>query len=426
MVGLCCHEGDAAGHRWFRPASGTDEMDLRSRHLKTLENMAGEIPTAQTMKSSTPDNSIDELFAPTSLFNGTDEKDTATPLSCGSSELRPWFNGDEILTISRPERPDRTFRIYTPKGYNSSRATAKVAIAFHGWCGDGSDWTQDRDMQSLADSYKYVIVAPDGLGENEGMCNSWSFRGSTEGLGRPVTEAASNTTTRVATCDTTMEEPNNCYPSCASSGVCQNRCSWTQCQDDDVQLVYDLLHGQGNFTNALPDVLCFDSSQTFIMGASNGGMFTWDLIQDSRTSSLFAAAAPMIGLPHCDYHDVGLSVPVISLMSTDDETVSPSNLPYPGSPTDKCITNRDGEAYSFVSSHYITSAFALAGGCAVEANAFPSLEYVTGTDELNCKTWCATDTPYSLDCSFTAGHWTPPYAYEAAFRFFDLHSLSLV
>jgi hypothetical protein len=104
----------------------------------------------------------------------------------------------------------------------------------------------------------------------------------------------------------------------------------------------NLLYGQENFASALPKVLCFDSSQMFILGARNRGMLTWDLIQDNQTSSLLVAAAPMIGLPHCDYYDIELSAPVMSLMSIDDQTVSPCNLPYQGSPTDKCIANRDG------------------------------------------------------------------------------------
>ncbi|CAB9514830.1 expressed unknown protein [Seminavis robusta] len=335
---------------------------------------------------------------------------------------RPTFYGNEITTFSRHGHPDRTYRVYTPSGYNTS-SPSKVVLALHGWCGDGSDWTLDEDVRRAADAFNYVVVAPDGLGDNEGMCNSWSIKGSTDGLGLQVTANEDTVSSgRAATCDTSQASPDNCYPSCSAASICQNRCSWTHCQDDDVQFVYDILdaHASGSI-NSLSDFVCFDPSQVFVMGASNGGMMTWELVQDNRTSALFAAAAPMIGLPHCDYNLPG-NVPAISLMSKDDQTVSPSNLPYPGNPADVCITNRDGEGYKYVSSHRITSTFAQAGGCRVQDRAFPSLEWEAGTDQVKCKTWCPGDSPFSVDCAFTAGHWTPDYVYEAAFRFFERHS----
>lgn len=338
---------------------------------------------------------------------------TSAATGCCSGDLRSSFSGAEVLKFQRPGLPERTYRVYTPSGYNSATASSKLVLSFHGWCGDGSSWSQDASIQRLADQHNYIVVAPDGLGSNEGSCNSWSFPGSTTGLGRNGLET---------TCNTSLSEPNNCYNSC--NDICQNRCSWTQCQDDDVAFVRDLVQGRAGFTNTLKDVVCFDPNKVYVMGASNGGMMTWNLIQDNRTASLFVAAAPMIGLPHCDY-DIAGTVPVISLTSRDDETVSPSNLPHPGNPADVCIENRDGEGYRFVSSHRITSSFAQANGCLDAQNsntAFPSQSYNAGSDQLDCKTWCPGSAPFAVDCAFSAGHWTPDYVYEAAFGFFGAHS----
>ena len=35
--------------------------------------------------------------------------------------------------------------------------------------------------------------------------------------------------------------PDYCYPSCEERGRCGNRCGWTHCLDDDVQLFVDLV-----------------------------------------------------------------------------------------------------------------------------------------------------------------------------------------
>jgi poly(3-hydroxybutyrate) depolymerase len=329
-----------------------------------------------------------------------------------SGLLDPKYNGEEKIIFTRPGLPKRAYRVFTPKGYNT-RKPSKVVIAAHGWCGNGKEWTLDSTTQAQANKYNYIVVGLDGLGRNEGTCNSWSFQGSNTGLG-PSGD--------ITTCDTSLEKPNNCYQSC---GECENRCSWTQCQDDDVQFVKDLIQGgvQDFKKNALSEIVCFDETQIFVMGSSNGGMFTWELLQDNRTASLFRAAAPMIGTPHCGY-DIGGSeqVPVISLTSKNDMTVAPSNLPWPGQPTDVCITNRDGEGYKFVSSHRITSVWAKAGGCTVDKTAFPTRTYDSGSKKLECFTWCNGSAPYTVDCYFEAGHSTPGYVIESAFDFFQSHS----
>ncbi len=41
-----------------------------------------------------------------------------------------------------------------------------------------------------------------------------------------------------------------------------------------------------------------DLNHVYASGDSNGGMFTWELAQNTATSHLFRAVAPIIGLPH--------------------------------------------------------------------------------------------------------------------------------
>jgi len=325
------------------------------------------------------------------------------------SDLPDSHNGNSLIRLIRPDLRTRRYHIYTPDGYSSTGSpTSKVVLTFHGWGDNGKSYTTSNTFQTLADQYNYIIVAPTGLSGN-GEYNSWNNDGSNTGYGPNGVEP---------TCDISQNSPNYCYRSCRP---CENRCQWTHCQDDDVQFVRDLIIGGNGFENALSDQICFDPSQIFVSGTSNGGMFTWTLIQDSRTAGLFKAAAPIVGSPHCGYDFAGPEyVPVISLMGKSDSTVPPSNLPWPGNPADECTVTRDGEAYYYVTSNRIVSTWADAGGCSVIDGEFPDTIYSNA--ELECRSWCVNNKPYAVDCVFDGGHIEPTYAIKAAYFFFSIHS----
>lgn len=345
----------------------------------------------------------------------------------------PTFNGTEAITFSRPGAlPDREYYVYTPKHY---AAAAGVVLAFHGYSGSGDGCTMEEDTLELMEEYNYVIVAPSGMGGGGYDFSSCQNQGSNTGFGP---------TGLIPVCDITQDSQDYCNESCQP---CDNRCYWSHCKDHDVQFVLDLLTGNINddgFVNALSDVLSFDYtiSNLFAMGSSNGGMFVWTLLQDPRTSGLFRVVSPIIGLPHCGY---GLSTDdtivtlmlIILITGKNDETVLPWNLPWPGSPDDIYITNRDGDGYKFVSSHQIVLEWASYGRCTMDIASFANSLYDPGVTvnatDITCNTWCekqeTTDdegvvvvvTPFAVHFAFKGGHNHPTYTTEAAFQFFEVH-----
>jgi len=314
------------------------------------------------------------------------------------------------ISFRRPNLRNRTYRLYTPEDYDPS-VPSKLTFYLHGWCGSGN---VSSNLQDLADEFNYIVVAPTGLSTGFFECNSWQNYGSNTGFDPTGTQP---------TCDITQNSPDYCYSSCTP---CSNRCSWSHCIDDDIDFIRDLILGGVGFENALQDQVCFDPSNVFVMGTSNGGMFTWTLVQDERTAPLIAAGAPIIGTPHCGYNFAAptTQTPMISFMGTADNTVPPTNLPFPGQPTDECAVTRDGEAYFYVTGPKIMSTWAKAGPDSCSDNViddtFPSKVY--NFSNLKCSTWCEGRAPYAIDCYFDAGHIEPDYALNGAFRFFEIHS----
>ncbi len=163
-------------------------------------------------------------------------------------------------------------------------------------------------MIEAARTHGYVLVAPRGLGSGapDNRNNSWTFRGS-----------ATGTAGAAAICDATST-PDYRYPSCKRS-VASNSCSWTQCQDDDVQFTLALLRH-------LEQRLCIDTTHVYATGGSNGGMFTWELGQNPLSAPTFRAIAPVVGLPHRGYLNgpgKPAAMPVLLITGRDDPVVPP-------------------------------------------------------------------------------------------------------
>jgi len=348
------------------------------------------------------------------------------------------YKGEDAHKFVRGDgKPNRFYYIYTPKNYLNSEENTKVIFAFHGYGDSGIYYTHPEGeykkrtarFLELADEYNYAIVAFDGLtglGGKDGIDNPEIFRSWTSGG-----TATGLTPDGDPTCDLTMKwtNPKNVVDLCYKSQCeCTNRCGYSHCADDDIQMISDFIT-----SGELANKLCYDENAIFATGNSNGGIFTWNLGQDERTAKLLAGIAPTIAAPVCgyDFKTNEASVPAISLVGKKD----PTHPVYKNKPKTKCVQSSKYEGgYQFVTSHQITTVWAKGEpGCDVtDENKFPTRNFEfegklfpQRMKKLTCRTWCEGDAPFSLDCFYKAQHddmpKDNPFAYEAAMMFFDSH-----
>jgi len=342
------------------------------------------------------------------------------------------YSGNEEQRFVRNGKPNRRYYIHTPANYLNTEKDTKLILAFHGWGDSGKYYTHPegnykqniKKILNLADEYNYAIVAFDGLtgywgegGSNAETYRSWTSGGTSTGL----------TPDGSPTCDITMswqnpdEKVDLCY---YSQCECTNRCGYSHCADDDIQMISDFIT-----SGELGKKLCYDKNAIFAMGNSNGGIFTWNLGQDERTAKLLSGIAPIIAAPVCgyDFKTDTASVPAISLVGRKD----PKHPVYTYTPETECVQSSKHEGgYRFVTSHKITSIWAQgAPGCnVIDIESFPARSYkYKGKDmnRLKCRTWCEGEAPFSLDCSYWGWHNDVPnnkaFPYRAAMMFFDSH-----
>jgi len=298
----------------------------------------------------------------------------------------------------------RTYRLNVPPGYDSARPT-RLVLVFHGWGGDESEFLSDRTV--LADSNRrgYVVVAPRGIGSGppDQRNNSWTFRGSATGV---IQDGAA----RAPICDASIT-PNYTYPSCSEKRAV-NTCSWTQCQDDDVEFVRSLIEH-------LEATLCIDTQHVFAVGGSNGGMFTWELGANPRTSALFRAIAPIIGLPHrgdVRPPSVRGGLPVILITGMSDTVVPPGKWDEPSYTT----TSNDNDRFYYTGATAVIRRWSAAAGCAVEQREQP---FNAGHSPADCRTYCPASGsawPRVLDCRAPMGHdYQLNWSWKLVMDFFD-------
>jgi len=251
-----------------------------------------------------------------------------------------------------------------------------------------------------------------GGGSNAETYRSWTSGGTATGL----------TPSGESTCDLT-KNPKNMVDYCYYSQCeCTNRCGYSHCADDDIQMISDFITG-----GELAKKLCYDENAIFALGNSNGGIFTWNLGQDERTAKLLSGIAPIIAAPVCgyDFKTDKASVPAISLVGRKDQ-VHPV---YTNSPKTTCVQSSNNQGgYRFVTSHKITTIWAKGEpGCnVIDMEQFPSIIFkFNGLRRLKCRTWCEGEAPFSLDCSYNGWHDDmpnkKPFPYQAAMMFFDSH-----
>ena len=186
----------------------------------------------------------------------------------------------------------------------------------HGWsidgCSGGNEFTRDNnEWRPYADSNGYVMVAPEGLSEGPDYPASWAVPGSRDGRGQDGRT--------ITSCDNSLFEPDHCFPSCNGCG--RSRCGWTQCLDDDVEFIVELIQ-------ELPNFLCVDPSRVYIFGYSNGGMMAWTLGQDRRSAPFLAGIASAQGLTMWDFlqgKGTNRKLPAIGIYGEYDESVPPGD-----------------------------------------------------------------------------------------------------
>lgn len=137
------------------------------------------------------------LLAAAPLVTWTEAATAAEP-ACDSR-----VTGSGTYTMSN-QNIDCTFRVHVPSGKAPEHGWPVVVI-FHGWGGNEGEFLGNKSVISLANTRGYVLVAPRGLGSNEGEPNSWTFSGSDTGQ-----DGASG-----AICEASTT-PDYTYPSCSA------------------------------------------------------------------------------------------------------------------------------------------------------------------------------------------------------------------
>ena len=325
-------------------------------------------------------------------------------------------------TITTRDGSDRTFRVHLPRGYSATGAAKPLVLMFHGWGGNENEFLDAKIVTSVADQRGYILVAPRGLGSNEGEPNSWTFGSypADKTTPKPGSTAFGSATGLDGDgehiCDDRIT-PDYRYQSC--TGLYRDSlnitCSWTHCQADDVQFILELIAYLTNQLNV-------DKRRIYAMGGSNGGMFTWELGQNSASAGLFRAIAPLIGLPHRGYLSAagnGGILPVLLITGTRDKVVPPGDWEAPVYTT----TANGSDRYYYTGATAITRIWAQAHGCNINN---PAIAFDDGVRDTDCRSYCppsGDEWPEVLDCRARMGHsYSLSWSWKLILDFFDHHS----
>lgn len=306
----------------------------------------------------------------------------------------PGASVDATLTVGGLSS---TYRLTLPTDYAHGSAWP-LLFSFHGW---GGDHTSSSLYSAHGVSAGYVVAAPSGYDDGQGTgWSSWNGAGTvaSPGLAGP-------------TCTGSFEY---CYPSCGSS--CSDNCWWTTCEDSVAQVV-GLLDG-------LEAALCLDTSKIFATGASNGGVFLFELAADVRTAHRLAAFFPTIGLPHNGFNFSPriLPAPLYGIWGSLDTTIPPlpnlDDAGHNGDPSATFDTAFSGWYYS--SARNTTALWAAANGCAADPTSHTPAEVGSRT---TCVRWDGCDGGAEVvECLHPGGHRTPSFAPELFWAAMQQHS----
>jgi poly(3-hydroxybutyrate) depolymerase len=324
---------------------------------------------------------------------------------CGKN---PGSNG---MKTNRLGGQDREYWQHTPTGYNNNEPTPLVVL-FHGWGYSGAEWGNGQGFGAVsavpaANSNGFVMVAPTGLTDSalRGNCNngggycSWNAGGTSRSPGPDGPTCAP------------AQRYDYCYRD--TCGSCDDNCSWTNC-NDDVAFVSDLL-------DQLEDDLCIDTERIYVGGESNGGIMTYELVQDARTARRIAAAVPVISAPHRGFltGPADGPMPLMSIAGSSDRTIPPGNV----NTTDSDSLSSDN--WYYMTQKATTDVFAAANGCNTGSNrqAFSTDNGASGQNSVSCLSTPGCTSP-AVQCTFNGGHIVPSHIPELMWEFFSKFTLS--
>jgi len=245
----------------------------------------------------------------------------------------------------------RTWYVYLPKSYSSSRAYPLI-VSTHGWGGDGPEDEDDSGLSVTSGNLGadgFIAVYPDGRDDNTsrgGPWGSWNCVGSTIG-----------TSSKGATCQNWADAQGSyCYSSC---GKCANKCMWTSCANDISTNGYGKVDSSA-FVPQLYDLaeqsFCVDTAREYHTGMSNGAMFTFQA--GVSMSSRLAAIAPIAGSFHYGFLQAPTSkVPLLAITGTRDTSV-PAN-----STSSSAKYAADSSGYYWEKFSEIAKGWKVANGC---------------------------------------------------------------
>ena len=336
--------------------------------------------------------------------------DVQPPLTIGARQ--------DFLLPFRPLSGQQTnFRLSLPTDYLAREQPLPLLLSFHGW-GETLDDSNDLHDHGIRNSY--VVAAP--LGYDDGDATMYtSFNGAGTTRVWPLENAASGgKTCRVFS----SRYQGNCYPSC---GACQDKCSWTTCEDSVAQ------------TEALLDhilaTVCVDERRVFATGESNGGIFLFELARDFRMQGRIAGYVPVIGLPHASFLPMPRTgpVPLTGIWGRSDTTIPPFADPgASGNVSISSDSDMPGEvSFMFWSAEETTRAWARANGCEGEPRALNSTHLAKDWEaraeyNLSCSGWTWTQCKQGAEvirCYFDGEHEIPAFRGAAIHSFMRRHAL---
>ncbi len=191
----------------------------------------------------------------------------------------------------------RTYRVFVPSGYKPGIAYPLVMV-FHGWGGDENEFLGDSNVTTLADQRGYIVVAPRGLGSGAPDVKSelLVFPRIDDGARRSNRRWAPRTRREPRPPLSAIRRAPRISPirraRTSHATPARGRSAKPMMSPSRVALVKEV-----------ESKLCVDTARVFASGGSNGGMFTWELGQNTASAPIFRAIASLIGLPHRGYLD---------------------------------------------------------------------------------------------------------------------------
>jgi len=210
---------------------------------------------------------------------------------CGKSIPTDVTKGElstRMITIHDFKTVDREYSIVLPQSYDPHVRTPML-IYYHGWGSDYIYEANELDYEDIGLLVGVITVYVRGMSDYTGSPHKQKGDPESEYYYYENPEWGwSSFNTGIAgdesVCTADAEEYE--YESCKELHK-EGRCNWQTCYDD-ILMTEELV-------KLLKREFCVDESQLLATGESNGGMFTYQIMQ--RLPHLFAGFMPIFGLP---------------------------------------------------------------------------------------------------------------------------------